>query len=151
MPEPIKSLPAIAISMGDPAGIGSEIIVKALADPQLAPLARWIVVGDARVLERAERVAGLKLQSAELRDVRALTGIEEFTFGRLDARCGIAAVEYVRIATELCLRGETDAMVTAPLNKEAVTLSGRRFSGHTEYIAELCGATESRMLLSSER
>ena len=151
MPEPIESLPAIAISMGDPAGIGPEIIVKALADPQVAPLARWIVVGDARVLERAERVAGLKLQSAGLRHVRALTGIEEFTFGRLDARCGIAAVEYVRIATELCLRGETDAMVTAPLNKEAVTLSGRRFSGHTEYIAELCGATESRMLLSSER
>jgi 4-hydroxythreonine-4-phosphate dehydrogenase len=144
-------MPAIVLTMGDPAGIGPEIVVKALADPQLAPLARWIVVGDARVLERAERVTGLKLESAELRDVRALTGIEEFAFGRLDARCGIAAVEYVRIATELCLRGEAEAMVTAPLNKEAVTLSGRRFSGHTEYIAELCGATESRMLLSSER
>jgi 4-phospho-D-threonate 3-dehydrogenase / 4-phospho-D-erythronate 3-dehydrogenase len=151
MPESIENLPAIALTMGDPAGIGPEIVVKALADPQLAPLARWIVVGDVRVLERAERVTGLKLQSAELRDVTALTGIEEFTFGRLDARCGVAAVEYVRIATELCLRGEADAMVTAPLNKEAVTLAGRRFSGHTEYIAELCGATESRMLLSSER
>ena len=151
MREPIESLPAIAIRMGDPAGIGPEIILKALADPKLGPLARWIVVGDARVLERAERVTGLKLQSAELRDVKALTGIEEFPFGRLDAHCGIAAVEYVRIATELCLRGEANAMVTAPLNKEAVTLSGRRFSGHTEYIAELCGATESRMLLSSER
>jgi len=150
MPEPIE-MPAIALTMGDPAGIGSEIIVKALADPQLAPLARWIVVGDARALERVERVTGLKLQSAELRDVGALTGIEEFTFGRLDARCGVAALEYVRIATELCLCGEADAMVTAPLNKEAVALSGRRFSGHTEYIAELCGATESRMLLSSER
>jgi len=151
MPEPIATLPAIALTVGDPAGVGPEIVVKALADPQLAPLARWIVVGDARVVERAERITGLKLEAAELRDVRALTGIEEFTFGRLDARCGVAAVEYVRIATELCLRGEADAMVTAPLNKEAVTLSGRRFSGHTEYIAELCGATESRMLLSSER
>jgi len=144
-------LPVIALTMGDPSGIGPEIVVKALADRQLAPLARWIVVGDARVLERAELVTGQKLQAAELRDVRALTGIEEFTFGQLDARCGVAAVEYVRIATELCLRGEADAMVTAPLNKEAVTLSGRRFSGHTEYIAEVCGATESRMLLSSER
>jgi 4-hydroxythreonine-4-phosphate dehydrogenase len=63
----------------------------------------------------------------------------------------VAAVEYVRIATEMCLRGEAEAMVTAPLNKEAVTLSGRPFTGHTEYIAELCGATESRMLLCSER
>jgi len=151
MPEPMKNLPAIVLSMGDPAGIGPEIVVKALADPQLAPLARWIVVGDSRVLERAERITGLKLESAELHDVRTLTGIDAFACGRLDARCGAAAVEYVRIATELCLRGEADAMVTAPLNKEAVTLSGRRFSGHTEYIAELCGATESRMLLWSER
>ncbi|MGD0667468.1 MAG: 4-hydroxythreonine-4-phosphate dehydrogenase PdxA [Bryobacteraceae bacterium] len=151
MPEPTENRPAIALTMGDPAGIGPEIIIKALADPQLAPLARWIVVGDARILASAERITGLKLESAELRDAKALTGIGEFAFGRLDARCGAAAVEYVRIATELCLRGEAGAMVTAPLNKEAVTLSGRRFSGHTEYIAELCGATESRMLLWSER
>jgi len=149
--QPMKNLPAIALTVGDPAGIGPEIVVKALADPQLAPLARWIVVGDRCVLERAERVTGLKLQSAEFRDARALTGIEELASGRLDAHCGAAAIEYVRIATELCLRGKADAMVTAPLNKEAVTLSGRRFSGHTEYIAELCGATESRMLLWSER
>jgi 4-phospho-D-threonate 3-dehydrogenase / 4-phospho-D-erythronate 3-dehydrogenase len=60
-------------------------------------------------------------------------------------------VEYVRLAVEMCLDGRAEAMVTAPLNKEAVTLSGRHFSGHTEYIAELCGATESRMLLVSDR
>jgi 4-hydroxythreonine-4-phosphate dehydrogenase len=57
----------------------------------------------------------------------------------------------VRAATELCLRGEAAAMVTAPINKEAVALSGRPFSGHTEYIAGLCGAAESRMLLACER
>src|SRR5271157_733535 len=91
MPELTAHLPAIALTMGDPAGVGPEIVIKALADPQVAPLARWIVVGDARILERAERVTGLKLQAAELRDVRTLTGIEEFAFGRLDARCGVAA------------------------------------------------------------
>ena len=151
MPESLDYLPAIAISMGDPSGIGPEIIVKALQDPQFAAMARWIVVGDARILALAEHVTGAKLAAAEVRDVPALGPIEDFAFGRLDARCGAAAVEYVRIATELCLRGETEAMVTPPLNKEAVTLSGRPFSGHTEYIAELCGASESRMLLSSER
>ncbi|MDE3166711.1 MAG: 4-hydroxythreonine-4-phosphate dehydrogenase PdxA, partial [Acidobacteriota bacterium] len=78
-------------------------------------------------------------------------GFEDFAFGRLDARCGAAAVEYVRAATQMCLRGEAAGIVTAPLNKEAVTLTGRAFSGHTEFIAELCGATESRMLLASER
>jgi 4-phospho-D-threonate 3-dehydrogenase / 4-phospho-D-erythronate 3-dehydrogenase len=145
MPQPV-----IAITMGDPAGIGPEVAVQALADPQIAPLAHWIVVGDARVLEMAERITGKKLQ-AELRDVRELGPIEDFAFGRLDARCGMAAVEYVRTATEMCLRGEAAAMVTAPLNKEAVTLSRRNFSGHTEFIAALCGATESRMLLASER
>jgi 4-phospho-D-threonate 3-dehydrogenase / 4-phospho-D-erythronate 3-dehydrogenase len=151
MPEPIENLPTIVLTLGDPAGIGPEIVLKAVADPHLERLANWIVVGDARVVEMAERIVGEKMRSAELRHADALAEIEEFTFGRLDARCGVAAVEYVRLATEMCLCGEADAMVTAPINKEAVTLSGRRFSGHTEYIAELCGATESRMLLSSER
>lgn len=151
MPEAVDSLPPIALTMGDPAGVGPEICLKAVADPALAGLARWILVGDERVLELAADITGVRLESAELRHVDALAGIGEFAFGRLDARCGAAAVEYVRVATEMCLRGEADGIVTAPLNKEAVTLTGRTFSGHTEYIAELCGAKESRMLLASER
>jgi len=134
--------------MGDPAGVGPEILLKALADPEIAPLARWIVVGDREVLALAEGITGRKLEGAQF---VAAAAVPDFAFGRLDARCGQAAIEFVRIATGLCLRGEADAMVTAPLNKEAVTLSGRTFSGHTEYIAELCGASESRMLLASER
>src|SRR5450759_747503 len=115
MPETnLKNRPTIALTMGDPAGIGPEIVLQAAADPALASLARWIVVGDAAVLEMAQRITGLTLR-AELRDPRALAGIEEFSFGRLDARCGVAAVEYVRIATEMCLSGEAEAMVTAPL------------------------------------
>jgi len=146
-----EDLPTIALTIGDPAGIGSEVILKALADPRLWPLARWVVVGDASAVARAERVTGLKLEAAELWDAGTLIGIDDIGFGNLDRRYGAAAVEYVRIATESCLRGEADAMVTAPLNKEAVALSGRPFSGHTEYIAALCGVAESRMLLSSER
>lgn len=151
MPKELENIPTIALTMGDPSGVGSEVILKALADSQLTPLARWIVVGDARVMKMTEEITGVRLQAARLRDVATLGDTADFAFGRLDARCGAAAVEYVRIATEMCLRGEADAMVTAPLNKEAVSLSGRPFSGHTEYIAELCGATESRMLLCSER
>jgi 4-hydroxythreonine-4-phosphate dehydrogenase len=143
----VDTLPAIALTMGDPAGIGAEIVLKALADETIAPLAKWIVVGDGRVLEKA----GGQLRNAELRHISALGEMRGFSFGKLDARCGAAAVEYVREATEMCLRGEAAAMVTAPLNKEAVTLSGRSFSGHTEYIAQLCGASESRMLLANER
>jgi len=141
----------IALTMGDPAGIGPEVVMKALADSQLTPLARWVIVGDARILDRVEQAAGLELAFKNVHHLGVLGDLADFRFGQLNARCGRAAVEYVRIATEMCLRGEADAMVTAPLNKEAVTLSGRPFSGHTEYIAELCGASESRMLLVSER
>jgi len=136
------------LTTGDPAGIGPEIVLKALADPAVAALAGWVVVGDAAAIAQAERITGLRLE-ARLHDAGVLD--ESVEPGRMDARCGAAAVEYVRIAVEMCLRGEAAALVTAPLNKEAVTLSGRAFSGHTEYIAELCGATESRMLLASER
>jgi 4-hydroxythreonine-4-phosphate dehydrogenase len=143
--------PRIVLTMGDPSGIGAEVILKALADPEIAALAHWVVVGDRRILEATARTTGATLLLAEVMDVPALGELSDFRFGKLDGRCGFAALEYVRVATELCLSGEADAMVTAPLNKEAVTLSGRPFSGHTEYIAELCGAAESRMLLASER
>jgi len=139
MPQTIDQLPTIALTMGDPAGVGPEIVLKALADPEVAPLATWIMVGDSRILEMAGRVTGLRLAAALLLDAPALGDMEDFSFGRLDARCGQAAVEYVRMATEMCLRGA------------AVALSGRPFSGHTEYIAELCGASESRMLLAGEK
>src|SRR5580698_6112862 len=151
MPQSLNHPPTVSLTMGDPAGIGPEVVLKALADPEVAELAHWIVVGDARVLEMAEQSIGMKRGASQLRTTDTLGDLSGFAFGRMDARCGAAAVEYVRIATELCLSGEADAMVTAPLNKEAVCLSGRPFSGHTEYIAALCGATESRMLLASER
>jgi 4-hydroxythreonine-4-phosphate dehydrogenase len=147
--------PAIALTLGDPAGIGPEIVLKALADPDLAPLACWIVVGDAPVVREAERVTGLHQTNARLQDVGVLYEFTPEMTGKLDPRCGRAALEYVRIATTLCLRGEAAAMVTAPINKEAVTEAlqreGRLFSGHTEYIAELCGVEDPRMLLWSER
>lgn len=137
--------PIVAITMGDPSGVGAEVVLKALADPEFATLAKWVVVGDTRILKMAGQIT-----NATVHDVKSLESLDDFEFGKLDARYGQAAVDYVRVATEMCLSHEAHAMVTAPLNKEAVTLSGRQFSGHTEYIAELCGATDSRMLLASE-
>jgi len=151
MTHPSQDLPKIALTMGDPAGVGPEIVVKALTDPEMTALARWVVVGDPRVLAMAERFTRLSLAPAELKASEILGDLGDFTFGRLDVHCGQAAVEYVRIATQMCLDGEAEAMVTAPLNKEAVALSGRPFSGHTEYIAEMCGAPEPRMLLATDK
>ncbi|NDJ10840.1 MAG: 4-hydroxythreonine-4-phosphate dehydrogenase PdxA [Acidobacteriia bacterium] len=144
-----STLPRIALTMGDPSGIGPEIIAKALADPETHGLADWLVVGDPEVLARAAAVTGCPIPPEKIH--AATQGFVGFEFGRMEARYGEAAVEYVRVATEMCRAGEAQAFVTAPLNKEAVTLSGRTFSGHTEYIAELCHATESRMLLASEK
>ena len=147
----------IAVTLGDPAGVGPEVVVKALADPSIASLAHWLIVGDADVLRSAQDLTGLVIEQGErlaLVDPHAIeldqlsSGVSS---GKLSADCGRAAVEYVRRATELCLRGEADAMVTAPVNKEAVTLSGQPFTGHTEFIAELCGVNDTRMLLASER
>jgi len=138
----------IAVTMGDPAGVGPEVVVKALAHPEVSGLAEWVVVGDAVVVREAEKITGLTLR-AELRDERRIR--DGFHFGRLSAMCGQAGLHYVKTATGMCLRGEAQAMVTAPLNKEAVALGGIAFSGHTEYIAELCGNSDSRMLLVSER
>ncbi|MBN9616093.1 MAG: 4-hydroxythreonine-4-phosphate dehydrogenase PdxA [Acidobacteriales bacterium 59-55] len=147
------SLPRIAITVGDPAGVGPEIAIKALAAPEMRELADWIVIGDRIALESAAAAASIDLPSIPFThlEVGALGGVQNFKPGQLRAENGRAAVEYVRIAVEMCLSCEAEAMVTAPLNKEAVSLSGRTFSGHTEYIAELCGAAESRMLLVSDK
>jgi len=145
-------LPRIAVTIGDPAGVGAEIVLKSFADGDLPGLAEWIVVGDHVALEAVQpdyraRLAGCVGFVSPV----ALDSTKPIHFGVLSAEYGLAAIEYVRLATEMCLAGDADAMVTAPLNKEAVAMSGRAFSGHTEYIAELCGATESRMLLASEK
>jgi 4-phospho-D-threonate 3-dehydrogenase / 4-phospho-D-erythronate 3-dehydrogenase len=148
-----RTLPRIAITIGDPAGIGPEVVVKALADGELCPLAEWIVVGDAGVVSAAEKQTGQPLKgitNARVVDLKRLDPSKVIP-GKLSAECGHAALEYVRVATRMCLQGEADAMVTAPLNKEAVTLSVEKFTGHTEYIAELCGVPEPRMLLVNDR
>jgi 4-hydroxythreonine-4-phosphate dehydrogenase len=145
--------PVVAITMGDPAGIGPEIVLKALADPDIASLAHFVIVGDRDVLRAAEATTGIAVESLDrvsVRHVDALQGATVVT-GQLDAACGRAAIAYVRDATEMCLRGDAVAMVTAPINKEAVARSGRAFSGHTEFIAELCGVSDSRMMLANAR
>lgn len=148
----------LVLTMGDPAGVGPEIVLKALRDEDVRGLAAWKIAGDRSALASAAVSCGLEAMLAEpwfadgveVVDPHLLDGVV-LEPGAMKAEYGAAAMQYVRIATEMCLRGEADGLVTAPLNKEAVTLSGVPFSGHTEYIAQLCGATESRMLLASER
>jgi len=145
-------LPAIAITVGDPAGIGPEVVLKALNDPSVASLASWIVVGDAAVLKALEAAGTPGLPN--LPNVRLVSpgfiNPAQFRTGELSPACGRAALEYIRMAVQLCVRGEAAAMVTAPVNKEAITRAGETFTGHTEFIARLCGARDSRMLLVND-
>jgi 4-hydroxythreonine-4-phosphate dehydrogenase len=143
-------VPTIAITLGDPAGIGAEVTLKALAKVEVRSTANWIIFGDEAVIAAGEKITGVRFSSlgVALRDARLLDPAEPIQFGALRAEYGAAAARYVHDATLMCLDGGAEAMVTAPLNKEAVTMSGMKFSGHTEYIAELCGATDSRMLLA---
>jgi 4-hydroxythreonine-4-phosphate dehydrogenase len=149
----MSGLARIAISIGDPAGVGAEIALKALQDQSIASLARWLLIGDSAALNAAGRVSAIDPGSlpCTLIGTGALAADHHIAFGQLRAEYGVAAVTYVRRAVELCMSGEADAMVTAPLNKEAVSLSGQAFCGHTEYIAQLTGAPEPRMLLYSEK
>ncbi|MBI1358188.1 MAG: 4-hydroxythreonine-4-phosphate dehydrogenase PdxA [Acidobacteria bacterium] len=142
--------PRIAISLGDPAGVGPEVALKALNDPEVAALADYSIVGDASVIEDALELYGLARPAARIVDL-GLLGATDFEVGKISGACGRAAVEYVRRAAELCVAGEADAMTTAPVNKEAVTLSGMKFTGHTEFIAEVTQARDSRMLLVNDR
>ena len=143
--------PAIAVTMGDAAGIGPEVVVKALGDAAIADLASFILVGSREIYQStAERLA-IRLPPNVQYDDLGVPPAGEFSMGQASAVCGAAAVRTVERAVRLCLEGRAQAMTTAPLNKEAVVLSGMPFSGHTEYIAELTGARESRMLLASDR
>jgi 4-hydroxythreonine-4-phosphate dehydrogenase len=112
-----------------------------------------MLIADSAALNAARRVTGIDPTSlpCTLVDTGALAADHVIEFGQLRAAYGLAAIAYVKRAVELCMEAEADAMVTGPLNKEAVTLSGQAFSGHTEYIAELVGAPEPRMLLYSEK
>jgi 4-hydroxythreonine-4-phosphate dehydrogenase len=162
-----ETLPTVAITTGDPAGIGPEVVLKALADRELLSTARWVVIGDAAILNMVGKQIGLRPPDCIVQDGRSaqwpgsrtaqvcLLDVHQlepsqFTVGKLSAACGSAALEYVRTATQLCLDGQADAMVTAPLNKEAVSLTGQSFTGHTEFIADLSKAAESRMLLVND-
>jgi len=157
------SKPIIAITMGDPAGVGPEVVVKALAESEIHAICRPLVVGTAAVLAKAIDVTGVSLTIHPIRqladagfalgtlDVLDLQNVDPLLFatGRVSAACGRASMEYVQQATELAVNSEVDAIATAPISKEATTLAGYKEQGHLEYIAHLTGATEYATMLAT--
>ena len=155
----------IGITMGDPASIGPEITVKALADQSIYEACRPIVVGDACVLEAALKIAGHEeMKVRAVKDVRdavfthgtidvldmGLVSMDELVRGQVSAMCGDAAFRYVEKVIELAMDGQVDATVTNAFNKEAVNLAGHHYSGHTEIYADLTGTKNYTMMLAHE-
>lgn len=150
--------------MGDAAGIGPEIIVKSLQSTEVYERATPIVIGDAKMLERAADALKLDIhiksvdekgefetQHGEIAciDLNILT--PDLFYGQVSAEAGNAAFEYLRVAIELAKEGRIDAICTAPLNKEALHKGGHIYPGHTEILAELTDTKDFSMMLSSPK
>ena len=159
----VREKPAIAITMGDPCGIGPEVVVKALADPRVYASCRPLVVGSIYAMQRAVELTRLPLRINELsdpatagRDPQVVDVIdinnlnpEDITVGQISPACGKAAMEWVTRAGELAVAGIVAGLATAPLNKEAASLAGYESIGHMELLQELTGAkTVATMFLA---
>jgi 4-phospho-D-threonate 3-dehydrogenase / 4-phospho-D-erythronate 3-dehydrogenase len=156
--------PLLAITMGDPAGVGPEVTVKALAEHEIYEWCRPLVIGDTRILRRDIDAFGMAgVRPRVVADAHEASGEpgridvldlgnadpEECSWGKISAAAGRAAVEYVLRGVELAQAGAVDAIVTAPLNKEAMQKAGFNWAGHTELLAERTGSERVTMMLTS--
>ena len=143
--------PLIAIPMGDPAGVGPEIVVKALINQDVKERARCVVVGDKNVLENAICITQSNLNInlinepgegdfnngvLNLIDLKNID-MEKFEFGKISGMCGKAAFDYIKKSVELANSNKVDAVATTPINKESLKAGGINFIGHTEIFGEL--------------
>lgn len=161
-PSSMNSTPLVAVTMGDGAGVGPEIIVDALLDPSVRAVCRPVVIGDLGRLRRAAQVRGAAVEFHRIdrvEDARNEAGVidvidlgllpPDLPWGELSPVAGDAAYQYVRVASELAMSGAVQAICTAPLNKEALHAGGHLFPGHTEMLAQLMGVDEVSMMLST--
>lgn len=158
------NLPAVAITMGDASGIGPEIIMKALARPDVTAMCRPFVVGDAERLRAAGRIVGSNLTvhsvdsvadatfapgTVECVDLKLIPA--DHPFGAVSAVSGEGAYRCIAKAVEIVQAGDAVAICTAPLSKEALHAAGHKYPGHTELLAELTGTPEVSMMLVSPK
>lgn len=153
----------IAITMGEPGGIGPEIIVKALSCTEIRKFCSPIVIGDINIIKKAVKLTGLSLDVislSALSDLKPAIGKIEvldikspmpFKKGGASANAGRVIVSYIKKAVELALKNEAAAIVTAPVSKESLKLAGFRWPGHTELLAELTRTKDFSMMFAVEK
>jgi 4-hydroxythreonine-4-phosphate dehydrogenase len=158
-------LPILGLTMGDPAGIGPEICLRALQEPAVLEQCVPVVFGDAAVLKRVAHSAGISdVACGVISDIDGLFEISEplivdcnavdaakIVPGVVSAECGRGGYRYIERSIEAALAGKIDGVVTAPIHKESLNLSGVDFPGHTEIFTALTGAKRSCMMLYSDK
>ncbi|MDO5689969.1 MAG: 4-hydroxythreonine-4-phosphate dehydrogenase PdxA [Tissierellia bacterium] len=147
------NIETIVIPMGDPAGVGPEIIAKSLAKEEVQHSANLLVIGDKNIMDQAIDLVGVDLEIRSvlkpsegnyrpgvlnLMDLNNVD-MESFRYGEISANCGRASYEYIAHATELCMTGEVIAMATTPINKESFAAAGIPYIGHTGVLEALTG------------
>ena len=133
--------PVIGITMGDPAGIGPEVIQKALRDPALHKLGHFVIIGDFKTFSRYQKKPLSNIQFLDLKNTGKKT-----IFGKVTKENGRASLEYLDTALSLLKAKQISALVTGPLCKEAVQLVSRGFTGHTEYLASFFNIKKYEMM-----
>lgn len=148
--------PIIAVTMGDPAGIGPEIVAKSIADKATFDVARCIVIGDKKVMEKAIEIVGADLKvnvvdspadgdySYGVLNMIDLDNIDmsRFEYGKINAMCGQAAFDYIKKSIEITMDKQADAVATTPINKESLHAAEVDFIGHTEIFGALTGTAD---------
>ena len=151
-------LPRIGITMGDPAGIGPEVVLKAVAEEEVQRICAPVIIGDAQLLAHTARTLDLVCGYDIVRRgeplptqfagpiIFHLDNISGYIEPGIESgAAGKAAAGYIEAAVELCAAGSVDAIATAPINKRALFLGGYSFPGHTEFLAQLTGTEEYAM------
>lgn len=149
------------LTMGDPAGIGPEVMLKALSDKSIQRLADFVIIGNSSVIDKTAGLLKIRLKVNKIRGINYLSNtadrsirllevgnISKLTFGHGDSSCGLVALECIREAVRLTELKKIDALITAPVNKHTINLTGRPFIGHTEYLASATKTSNFAMMLT---
>lgn len=158
--------PRLAVTMGDPAGVGPEVIVKALQDPWVQTACRPVIIGDVTALHRAMDLLRAGLPLKVIHDVhempldpqgevvvlcRTPLSLKDIAYGRPSAAACRETMQFIRTAVDMTLTGHADAVVTGPIHKDALQHHGFAFPGHTEFLQDLTGASRVVMMLAGPK
>jgi len=164
--KPLKNLPTIGITMGDPVGIGPEILVKALNDPKLYTICKPLIIGDSTIIQQALKLLNFNHKNINIIDdpkqgIYKFDSLDIMDISNININCskllkpniktGTAMQEYIIKGVDLALKNHISALVTCPITKTALKLAGSKFHGHTELLAQRSDTQNYAMMMAGEK